>query len=561
MVLMYLKHVTILRYCLTLSLIICTPHSYLQSDNSFIMPDSESIFDDEFDFDFAKDIDATRCACDPTAASQWLVVATLLELPKFFDQDFYKSTVIPYTRSLSTYPNLHYCCKNDQNKSGFSFDLFYNFTDHKYFRKEDSDNQCDTFNGTLIDSYLNIDNPSFLEILEKVKSQQNLALDIPVIFGSLKNSHLQERRFAAMLQWSHELHPYTWFSAQVPLQWMIRNIQLPQADKDALTKEFQAFYNTSGPNGTSTGITFDEDTFARQHLIADAFGFGSLELDLTHTIFVKPKTRLEGHFGLILPTDIRLATGLYGSYFNIQNEQPNFSFCCISQNILSGEVAPTASEELYSYFVDGALNYFSSIVLPCNLGYQNGIGIKFGLTPTWHMSDSWEYNGTYNFNIFMPHEQYRFFKPVRDKNFSKTFANLPDTTEAEQLAKLNVLEKELTKVLFPQALMVNIFPGIEFVSTSVILKKSKSWTYRFGYNSWFRSGERLMDEDDDRFKNLNTKAAINEFAWAIKLFGKIDKKTCTKNHDLVWSLWADAGIFNNNIGNDFTLGANCTLLF
>lgn len=500
----------------------------------------------------AADLTSVR-SCAPTEAAAWLFFATgIINIPTLFDDEFYKATSIPYVRNLIDYPNFLLCSYQDPSARQFTTHVFYNQTSKKQYKYSEEHED-----GTRIGSYLNLERQTFLDLIDQAFNSGLLPSDLqplkninfPTIFKNLGNARLEERRMGFMWHYYHQVTPNTYVEAKMPFLWMIRNLNFTQEEKDLFTKEFEKFLGTS---------SFDEDAFSKRHVIMDALGTGTLELSICNKFLTGSNWSLDGGVALFVPTDFKMAKGLYGTYIEPRDQQPLLELCNLVQNLSTGSwtINPDYQKILSSYFL-GALDHLSSTLLQCDLGSNQHLGIVFKLSPYWKPYETLEYNGIYMLEIYFPREQQRFFAPYKNSNFSKEFAALPQDTDAEQQAKLLILEQQLTSQLYPRVFSTFMSPGVIINSASNLQKSFKNWNFTLGYNWWFKTEDfffTIHHPTLPSISDLDIEKSKGKDAYAIKLYAKINRDIHTKNHTFSLSLWGDATVLNNALGNDFSFG-------
>jgi len=563
----FMKLKLIKQHCsfLTLSLIfsVATANDLFNFDSIDLSEPTESttspskaISNDDFD-DLINGITpeelATIRSCPLGNANNWLLAFAQLDFIPALNAPFYKATSIPITRNLIHYPAMEICSYPDLSNRQFTGHILFTQTSQKAFRTSTDDEV-----GTRIGSYLNIEDRTLINVLEKFFStnKQKATVDFTALNRALGSAHLEERRFAFMSHYYQEMGNDFYFEAKMPLIWMIRNLNFKQQYKDVIDQQLSIYKSGGGNVGDGK---FDENAFADKHLIMDVLGTGTVELSLCKKVWEHSNWSVDLGGGLLLPTDYAFACGIRGSCFKPIEKAPVLNFCDII-DLSTQTVLPGGAQIASDYFL-GALDQLSSILLQCPLGYNNHLGVELKLSPFWQVKPNLEFNGIYIFEAFLPREQQRFFVPKNTKeSFADQYAALPQSTEEEQQAKLAFVEQRITQLLYPKAITTKMYPGWIFTSISSLRRAYRGWDFIAGYSGWYKSGEKILSFPNNsasemKALNLNYAKSVNPEVYSVKLFGKIHRTLHTKRHDdLSLSLWADATIFNSGIGNDFSLG-------
>lgn len=514
-----------------------------------ITSESFDELDDIFSSISATDLEQLRY-CEPGEAQIFLTFLTnpSINIPAILDPQFYKNTAIPRSENIIRYPNFQLCTYQEPDQNQLTVHLFFNQTTRKNYTQSTED-----INGTRIGSYLNIENQALIRLLQSDNLSTLLppslaplkSVQFPDLLRTIADAHFEERRLGGMLHFYHETSSTSYLELKTPVLWMIRNLNFTQEEKNFISKQLSAFQ----------GSNFNEDEFARQHLIMDAFGFGTTELSWCKKFFERSTWSLDGGAYALLPTDYLLAKGLYGTYIEPQNQNPILNLCSLV-NIQTQTKNPDLASIVEKYFL-AAIDHLSSNLLQCNLGYNKTLGFGLKLAPYWQVHDDLEFNALYNLEFFFPYEQKRFFAHKDANLFSEIFAKIPSSTDKEADAKLLVLEERLTSLLFPRVFSTKVSPGIVFTSVSALQKSFKRWNFTVGYSGFYQSAENFIEiygitnEEARSFDIAKSKAPE---AWSVKLFGKLHRLIHTTRHDVSFSLWGDATVFNNAVGNDFSIG-------
>lgn len=503
--------------------------------------------------DITADDFSTSRSCSPLETQIILGAINGLGIATLLNQPVYKKTLVPFSRNLINYPNTQIITYSDMADRQFTTHVFANFTPKKNFC-----NSQEFKPGTRIGSYLNIENKEVTNLFKNLSNLfpnlTGLNFDINNLLKNLGDARFEERRMGLFGHYYHRINDKTYFQAKLPVFWMERNLNFSQDEKEAIDRELSGF----------TGSDFDEDTFAKNHIIFDSFGIGTLELTANQIVWEGINWTLDFGGGLLVPTDYQIARGWYGTYFKPKDCQPILNLCDVIdvQAILGGSETyfqPNGKNLLENYFV-GALDKLSSILLQCQHGYSKHVGLALNAHVFWQIKPDFSWNTKYCGEFLLPHENQRFFVPKNsasaNENFSNLFNNLPQSTPEEQIAKLTVFEERLTELLYPRVFTVKTFPGFIFNSVSCLQKGFRNWNFTVGTSSYYQTAEKILSGLSKEQKEFyDTSKAVNESLYHFKLFGKIHRVFHTRHHnDFSISLWADGTVWDNGLGNDFSLG-------
>ncbi len=494
-----------------------------------------------------EDLSSDTASCTPDQVAGLLAVIKIFNISSLLNESIYKKTLVPFSRNLINYPNMQIVTYSDLADRQLTTHIFANFTPKKNYR-----NSTEFKPGTRIGSYLNIENRAIINLYNELrKTDPNLVpfLNINNFLKTLGDARFEERRIGLFGHYYHKINDKTYWQAKLPIFWMERNLNFTQDEKDFLNRE-ASFLGDSN---------FDENAFARRHLIFDSFGIGTLELTVNRIVWEGINWTFDFGGGLLLPTDYQLARGWYGTYFNPKDSQPILNFCDVVDlsNPFSPQLKPNGQQILNNYFI-GALDKLSSILLTCQHGYGKRVGLVLNAHAFWQIKPDFSFNTKYCGEFLLPHENKRFFVPknASTETFSDIFNKLPQTTPEEQQIKLDVFQRRLTELLYPRVFTVKTFPGFIFNSVSCLQKNYRNCNFTVGTSSYFQTAEKLLcglSREEKAF--YNEFKALNESLYNFKLFGKIHRIFHTRHHnDFSISIWADGTLFNQGLGDDISIG-------
>jgi len=551
------KYIVVAALFITTQIVASDAFSFDEFDNfnlSQTTGEENKSFPDAFD-NLVTDITAEDLLHIKSCAPTDLIFNSInfVNLPQVLDPSIYKKTLVPQDRNIFNYPNTLLVSYQFLPQQQFTTHLFINVTPRKNFR-----NSEDCITGTSLDSYLNIRSKGLLftlnQLLELISDDELKnklkRVDVDKLLWAFEQAHLEERRLGVIGHYYRQMTEKSYFQIKLPLYWMIRNLNYDKQYKDIMQQELGDFIS----NGTGSANSFDENAFARKHFVFDALGLGNLRLTYNHIIWEGNNWHFDLGASLILPTDYQFARGLYGTYFQPSNKHPNLDLCNIASSVISGNAETVQVEK---YFLS-ALNHLSSMLLQCNLGYNKHLGFDVVGTVFWQIIPDLAFNTQYCLEFLIPKEEQRFFVPKNKGDFSKIYNALPQTTTEEQQVKLAFLEARLNELLFPKVVDVKLFPGFIFHSTSCLQKTFRNWNFDVGTTSYYQTNEQInafYGLKREAIDLLDIDKALNETLIQFKVFGKIHRIFHTRRHnDISLSIWADGTLYNNGLGNDFSLG-------
>ena len=507
------------------------------SDENKSLPDA---FDNLVTDITEADLSHVRSNCSPAQTGLALGVINSFNFQGLLDPSIYKKTLLPKDRNIINYPNMQLVTYQFLPEQQITTHLFINVTPRKNFRNSD-----DCIKGTQLGSYLNIRTKGLLYTLDELLQsplfsdeelrQKLQRVDSDKLLWAFEQGKLQEGRIGIFGHYYRQINEKSYFQAKLPFYWMIRNLNYDQEYKDIMQQELGDFIS----NGT--GEKFDENAFARKHFVFDALGFGNLRLTYNRIAYEGPNWHVDFGGSLLIPTDYQVARGLYGTYFKPSNDTPTLNICDVA-------FSENGSDQVQKYFL-AALDHLSSIILPCDLGYNKHFGFDVVASV---------FNTQYCVEFLLPKKEKRFFVPINKHDFSTVYNKLPQSTDEEKQIKLAFLEARLNELLFPKYHNVKVFPGFIFHSTSCLQKTFRNWNFNVGTTSYYQTDEKIKafySTPQEEREVLDIDKALNETLVQFKAFGKIHRIFHTRRHnDISLSIWADGTLYNNGLGNDFSLG-------
>ncbi|MBI2353081.1 hypothetical protein HYV11_02440 [Candidatus Dependentiae bacterium] len=500
-------------------------------------------------------------SCEAGEAAIWVNYLTALQAPELLDEDFYKSTTVrPNARNVLNYPNF-FIFHFPENQV-CRFYMFYNQGFKMNFtaasNKQLSCNKWCQNDGKRLGSYINIESEKILSILDNYKKllPSQLAplhlFDIPLVATIFANAFLEERRVALMFHYFKNYGDKTTFELKLPFIYEMHNLNFTELEKNTLQNQFALFGQNPDPN-------FSEIKFARKHMIMDAFGIGTLDVTVQKLLWENDSSKIYAGLALYLPTDYRLASGLYGTYYKPKNQQPILDFCDLVQDIGSDPILnPNATAILENYYLS-ALNHLSSMILQCPLGYNNHTAIALKLLPFWQWKENVRYSGMYIFEWLLPREEKLFYiKKPSKVPFSEQFSKMTNSQE-----QLDFFEATLTERLFPRVFSTVVYPGFLLNTISNLQWTLREWNYTIGYNWWYQTKEKLGDiqTSQDIIDSLDIKKATLQSSSQVKLYAKIHRDFQTKYHELSFAFYGNFTVYNQNVGDDFLVGISFDKFF
>ncbi len=456
--------------------------------------------------------DAVRLLTNPPIQAQILL-----------QEDLYRHTNPNNSRSLLNLPGFYhhyfYPCENY-----FWVQLFYNQTSNGFYTKE----------STQLQSYVLLNNPNLIQIIEQFEIEQ----DLPSILAVLSNMKLQERRLGLMFGIQHIWNK--WHArAYAPFYYLERNL--------FITPEEQQMLELAGLPALE-----DPMDFARKHVIIDKLGFGDTRVELGYTPVDDDNQmfRIGGLF--TIPTAFACKQGLFGTHFSKSMPAPNFNLLSFLNTILVDKDMDLALEQ-GSDFLIAAVDRLSTMVLETGMGNGGHFGLGLFADYELDLSPCWTLRSKTSLEYLIPHTEKRFYimKKIPEE-FDRDYASTDPVVCEENLAFLN---QQLIQTLFPTMFKTNIRPGYIFMWDTSLTYQSEKLDFQFGYDLYWQDKEKLgtINATAAERAQLRTNIAIKPGAYQSKLFGDLiykKKGTCRDYH---FGIHLDASLLSSGIGRDFTL--------
>jgi hypothetical protein len=433
-----------------------------------------------------------------------------------------------------------YQTEQEYKTGKWGFNFFINRDDLKSYTASEENNEP-----TKLSSYLDLSSDTVLGAWSRVKNNPTVSsaitnfpeFDIPDLFSLFAPMRLQEHKIGVVAHY-HTTWNNLVIDVKLPFLWAERNFNFTEEEKEKIYDNNLLKYFGE----------VDEWAFAKEYLISDQLGFGTLEATVSMDIITAERSRLTAGATLYIPTEYAVKKGLLGTYRELQSERPVLDFASL---IVGGGGSATAGwqERLSDYFTS-AFTQFTTNLLYTPLGFDKHPGIAFSLAPVWHINDRWTLKSDYSMTLLMAVKQNRLIEARihYDREVTDLFAAAPSS-----LAKINIIESAMSERLFPWFSECLILPGAIFHSTSCFQRSRKKLTYMLGYDSWMQLREQILSHSLDRQFQYNIEKAEKPYAMQVKIFGKINKTIHTKKQEWNLSLYADYSLFNEALGKDFLI--------
>lgn len=491
--------------------VLCENSILAETDDS---PSSYELYDDTFDHildNISPETLARQTVTDCLEPQQIVDDLLMIGAPDAIENGrLYCATYPPNIRSVHRLPATQIYFDRNENWS-MGVNLFYNQMLKTYF----------TAHSPFIKSYLNIQNPDFLEKLDLEFAPG--AADIVEVFPLFTQIKLQERRVGVMLgtnkQWAHGQ-----FTIVLPLYYLVQNFFLTDSEIDDI-KSAPLFAGAGAGNEEN-----DVTAFFLKHLVSTKIGFGDLKFRLDECISRGACHELNMGFQLIVPSAVdfnscktRLWWGdelLFGGVFCKNSPVPPFDltflfntyFCC------DPDLLDKCKAEITAYllaFGTGALDRLTANVGDLPLGQEH---VSFGpiATYTLELKDGISWENYFAIEYFFPRKRTRFFLAnVNPLEFARDY-----TDPAQAVGNIAFLQQQIVNLLFPIPACVTVHPGINAQWTSYFAYDQCNFHGEFGYDFWFQGKEYIGASAQQR-EQLLIHPGVKPWAYQSKLFLKL----------------------------------------
>lgn len=448
-----------------------------------------------------------------------------------FRTDLYKFTNPINQRSIQDYPEFYFysCLPPVKAPDGWTvrIDPFYNQTSKANYTKD----------GTILSSYLNINNPALLEDLS-ILQDLGFDIDIPQLLSIVSRILLEERRGGIMVGGVYH-HKRWFFEARIPIIYQERNFQLTDIEQ----LQIQSLL----------GISIDDATmdFAREHLIADRLGFGDTRINIWRRNFDGPELTFDSGFMMTLPTAWAYKKGLYGSHFSKNMPVPPLDLNGLLN--LAGNNPPDAFVTITNFLL-GALDRLSRILLESASGNNGHVGLGAFIYYDLYLSKKFNCRTRVELEYLLPILERRFYIMKKDTDALDQLENpLPENCDKD----VKTLEQTIINTLFPMGYNTMVYPGLIFKMTTALSGRFlEKWKTTFGWDIWWWQREQFtrIDAPKEIRENLRVDIARKPAAFQGKVFATIGYFKSGKWCDWSLNLYGDRTLIRSGIGKDFTLG-------
>lgn len=413
-------------------------------------------------------------------------------------------------------------------------------------------------NHDTINKYLAFQDPVFLVALDAAEKQfsgPDASIDVPGLISLFHGLKVQERRTGFMGQYIRGFEDWA-ILVRMPLYYQEHNLYLTPAEQAAINENpfFKQF----------TGDDYME--FARQHLIADAFGIGDMRINIECFTHESDIYQWGGGLRFTIPTGCAFKKGLFGSSFPNNAPSPYFDFDAdFFEIIFSQGVNDQVMQNLANYG-ESILDRLSTILLNESMGNIH----HFGLGVTSHgtmIFSSWISLGSLTqVEILTPGKEDRFFYLNPDTQSYNSFDWSDPTAQVNQ--KLDYFNDQLQRKFFPPMYRCTVFPGFILQNTTALTFEFPTWTGIIGSDLWFQTPEDISDVDVplEYAPYLNIQKSSMGGGYQAKIWGSIERnpvkesywvrnKDETRTHLTKLTSWT-IGLRGEAATNSYTVGGD-----
>lgn len=468
-----------------------------------------------------------RAECSPFVTIT-LLLQQFPNLAEILQEDLYCHTNPINTRSLLDLPLFMTRLFHPPHHWYASADIFWNETNRANF----------TGKSNKISSYLALNNEKLFQLVPPSCTDKAL-----VIFPTLANGRLEERRVGTMLQTGYAWDRFT-LRGMAPLYYLERNYQLSQEEKDALMVQF----------GETTED--EQERFQKDHLISDKFGLGDVRLYGEFNVVKKATCHLNVGPLVTIPTAFAIIKGIKGSAF-----KP----CCHRPTI---DLQKTCACLLNADFNDllhlgyKALDTLSAITLEESLGNRRHLGLG-GFVDWQHNLSSiinrpWteriQLKNNVSFEYLLPGNETRFFINPADP---ADYAQRDFHSEAQAEDNLHFIETELIDTIFPYNFKTRVNPGYVFWWDSQIAYQGNRMGVTTGLDFWLHGKEKLSHIQSCTIpcNELAIARAHAPLAYQLKVLGELSYTLTRPANQWILGFGADKTFIRTGIGKDYTVNA------
>ncbi len=538
--------------CSTYSLFL--PHHIHAVDSKHLIEtkdfDFDTIyFDEDDDYQFEEYLDTAGMdhisrAIDP---SQVMSILNLLKVPAILEEPIFLHTNILNKRSLLDQPIF------EPDRAEFPGSLVVGAS--AFVHKIDRSNF--TKHSLKLKSYIALTEASLISKLEDTltildKLAPGSLIDVAKIFSLFENVSVEERQVGFMLHcmksWRH-----TTLFVMMPIYYLESNYSFTQKERDAIAEELGA----TDPE--------EEWRFAQAHIISDKIGFGDLRIEIDNTTLKRPSYTLRcGGFATI-PTAWIWGGGFVGSRFAKPSTLPTLELDPFFDALENPSLGKQDINKIIAELLFDSLDRVDADLLDVPLGNNKHLGIGGyvrGKLPLRHymsttFADRMHLASRISLELQFPATEKRFYiNKINEAAFADR--NFEDLDPDVAAANLQFLKEQAISRLFLRAFDTRIIPGVIFRASGGLYYKGQAWGFNLGPDFWLQNKAHFSTiyAPAKTVHMLDIPKAKQSIAYQAKIYGGIVFKHKTERSTWIFSLNADASLFERGLGQDYTLSFN-----
>lgn len=434
---------------------------------------SEGIFDDIELNDEVGSIDSHHSVQEDTRLpkDQTLTALTSFNAHKALspDTEIYRHTHQPISRSPHDLPLVQYfTVAHDDNSSLYVAPFISSVWSQSF-----------TPQSTELKSYLNLEVPNIIQIIDDYEFLDFNVLDILKLFHSIK---VQEHSLGFMGRWAVTQDGWT-HTISIPFTYVINNFYLTPEEQKRIAEhpKFQQF----------TGDIFE---FTRQHCISDRIGIGDTKLSIERLLYDTYRGSWSLGVEATIPTAFAFKKGLIGTHFDAQKAAAQLDlYNDVLDPFLSNGANYTSIQEDVSIYGYAVMDRLATILLERTMGnnYHWALG---GFTRSQlNFNDKFSLVSKMSLDVKLPAVNKRFFSVQATQAEFDQFDWDDNTTKIDE--KMDFLNNQVQNLFFPHMYFSTVFPGITFHSTTCLKRQVDAgrWSPSIGFDTWFNSSEHFLD--------------------------------------------------------------------
>jgi hypothetical protein len=508
-------------------------------------------FDEDEDYQFMEYLDTAGMDHISRAINPQdiMVILNLLGVPTILQEPIFLHTNILNKRSLLDQPIF----EPDRAEFPGSFVVGASAFAHKITRSNF------TKNSTQLKSYVALAEASLIAKLEDTINRVNdlgtgVNIDVATIFSLFENMTVEERQVGFMLHcmksWRH-----TTLRIMLPIYYLESNFSLTPKEQDAVARELGSM------------DLEEEERFRKAHFISDKIGFGDTRIEIDNTLLKRPSYKLRcGGFATI-PTAWIWGGGFLGSRFAKPSTIPNFELERLVEAFGNPGVDTQEATNIVTELLLDSFDRVAADLIDVPLGNNKHLGVGGyirGKLPLRHwmrttFAQRMHLASRTSLELFFPATEKRFYiNKINEAAFADQNFKAAEDDPALAAESVRFLEEQAISRLFLRALDTRIIPGVIFRWSSGLYYKGQAWGFNLGPDFWLQSKAHFssIDTSGSTLNVIDIPKAKQPIAYQGKIFGGIVFKHKAERSTWIFSLNADASLFERGLGQDYTLSFN-----